>query len=71
MITQRDAILADLKAGMLLTPLDALRRYGCSRLAARVLELREAGYDIRSTLTPMPTAAGHMARVAVYRMGEQ
>ena len=70
MKTQRDAILADLKAGVLLTHLDALRRYGCSRLAARVLELREAGYPIVSRMETMPTAHGHTARVAVYRMGE-
>ena len=71
MIAQRDAILADLKSGLLLTPLDALRRYGCSRLAARVRELREAGYPIVSTLQAMPTANGHMARVAVYRMAAE
>lgn len=70
MKTQRDAILDDLKSGLLLTHLDALRRYGCSRLAARVLELREAGYPIITQRVTMPTAHGHSARVAVYRMGE-
>jgi hypothetical protein len=69
MKTQRDAILADLQSGLLLTHLEALRRYGCSRLAARVWELREQGWPIESTQETMPTAHGHQARVAVYRMG--
>lgn len=32
------------------TPAEARRAVGCDRLAARVLELREAGYPIRSEL---------------------
>lgn len=68
MRTQRDEILNALKRGRLLTPMDALRTWGCSRLAARVAELREAGYPIRTKLVAMPTAHGHTARVAVYRL---
>ena len=29
-----------------LSPMDALRRFGCLRLAARICELREAGWQI-------------------------
>jgi hypothetical protein len=43
---QREQILAHLKTGRPLTPLEALRRYGCMRLAARVEELRDAGEPI-------------------------
>jgi hypothetical protein len=32
-----------------ITPLDALREASCFRLAARVAELRGAGYDIATT----------------------
>jgi len=35
---------------MRLTPLDALHRYGCNRLAARVYELKRLGYPITSRL---------------------
>jgi len=45
-MTQNDMILAHLKSGRDLTPLDALRDYGCFRLAARIGELREAGHKI-------------------------
>ena len=61
---QAAAILADLEAGHQMTPLDALRRHGCFRLAARIAELRAAGYPIATE--HLTTDAG--ARVASYRL---
>jgi hypothetical protein len=49
-MSQRDAILAHLKAGNTITAIEALRRWGCFRLAARIEELRDAGYPIETTL---------------------
>ena len=49
-MTQNEAILAALKKGKRLTPLDALCEFGCNRLAARILDLRQAGHDIRSQM---------------------
>ena len=46
-MTQREQILAHLRQHGEITPLDALDKYGCARLAARVHELRQDGYDIR------------------------
>ena len=43
---QVDAIRAHLESGKSITPLDALRDYGCFRLAARVDELRKIGLCI-------------------------
>ena len=45
-MTQSEAILNHLKAGKTLTPLEALDRFGCFRLAARIIELRRDGYNI-------------------------
>ena len=45
--TQKDQILAALKAGDRLTPLDALERFGCFRLGARIFDLKQEGHDIR------------------------
>ena len=45
-VSQSDRILAWLKAGHSLTPLEALERFRCNRLAARVRDLRDAGYRI-------------------------
>lgn len=49
-MTQNEAILNALKKGKRLTPLDALCEFGCNRLAARILDLRLAGHDIRSQM---------------------
>jgi len=45
-MTQTEHILQALQRGERLTPLDALNRFGCFRLAARVAELRVDGHDI-------------------------
>ena len=47
--SQTALIKAALLAGEKLTPMDALRRFGCFRLGARIWELRnEHGMDIRT-----------------------
>lgn len=48
--TQANQILAALKAGDKITPIDALRRFHCFRLGARVFDLREQGHKIQSKL---------------------
>lgn len=45
--TQAQVILDHLLAGKPLTALDALQQHGCFRLAARIHDLRKAGYDIQ------------------------
>lgn len=49
-MTQTDQIRADLLAGVELTPLDALNKYGCFRLAARVAELRREGLSVETVV---------------------
>jgi hypothetical protein len=49
-MSQTEAILKHLKAGNKLTPLQALQKFGTLRLSGRVLELRQAGYDIKRTM---------------------
>ena len=66
--TQADAILSYLQDGCALTPAEALRRFGCARLAARIWELRQAGYDIRDDLIEVDTQHGGKAHVAAYYM---
>lgn len=45
-ISQRAAILARLKQGKKISPLQALRDFGCLRLAAVIYRLREQGHVI-------------------------
>lgn len=44
--SQREAIARYLKAGKSLTALEALQKFGCMRLGARIYELKKAGARI-------------------------
>ena len=47
-MTQTESILEALQHGDRLTPIDALERFRCFRLAARIDDLRRAGYMIQT-----------------------
>jgi hypothetical protein len=66
-MTQMHDVLAALKQGRSLTPLEALREFGCFRLGARVHELREAGWPIHRELVHVEGEHGP-ARVARYSL---
>lgn len=61
--SQSAHILAYLREGHSLTPLEALNRFGCFRLGARIWDLKREGHDI---LTEMVEVNGK--RVASYRL---
>ena len=61
--TQNALIKAALKRGDALTPQDALRRFGCFRLAARIWDLKEAGLVINKTMIDQGDV-----KVAEYRL---
>lgn len=64
-MTQNEQIADYLRAGRALTPLDALRQFGCARLAARIGELRALGMEIDSIMIEVDGVHGK-ARVARY-----
>tara|TARA_Y100000592_G_scaffold84693_1_gene135894 strand:+ start:302 stop:580 length:279 start_codon:yes stop_codon:yes gene_type:complete len=45
-LTQKEMILQHLKEGKSITPIDALRKFGCFRLSDRIFVLRKEGNDI-------------------------
>ena len=45
-MTQTDQILHALQQGERLTPIDALDRFGCFRLSARVCDIERMGYKV-------------------------
>ena len=45
-VTQSAAILRHLRRNPSITPLEALRQYGCLRLGARIWDLRKQGHAI-------------------------
>jgi len=63
--SQNAMIRKALEDGETLTPLDAMRRFGCMRLGARVWDLRRQGLAIESQ---MVAVGGQRKRVAAYRM---
>lgn len=40
-------VLEYLKSGITLTPIDALKLFGCFRLSARIYELKDKGWPIK------------------------
>jgi helix-turn-helix protein len=62
--------LLRLRGSLGLTPRDALLELGCFRLAARVSEIRAAGYTVNSQIVPVRRAGHPTAHVARYRLIE-
>jgi hypothetical protein len=50
MKTQKQQIQAYLTKGKSLTPIDALTKFGCFRLAARISDLRNEGLNIATKI---------------------
>lgn len=62
--TQTQQILHALERGKEITPLDALRMFGCLRLGGRIFDLRSRGWDIEKRMVKTPNGS----HVAAYRM---
>ena len=61
--SQANQILKCLESGASLTAIDALKRFGCLRLAARIEDLRSEGHPIITTMV-----SKNDSRVASYSM---
>lgn len=72
---QTEKILLYLRETGSITPIDALREFGCMRLGARIWDLKnKEGYDIRSTIETNTNRFGdkvHYARYTLYENGVQ
>ena len=64
-MTQSSQILKYLENGHSLTPRKAMVEFGVMRLAARIKDLRDDGYAIKSERVTVPTRNG-TAKVASY-----
>jgi hypothetical protein len=47
-MSQNSEILCYLKSGQRLTPLEALRRFGCLRLSGRIYDIKKRGVNVKS-----------------------
>lgn len=61
-VTQTNEIKTYLKMGYRITAIDALQKFGCFRLAARIKDLKDEGMEIDKVM--VETVSG--ARVAQY-----
>lgn len=68
MNSQCEWILADLMGGREISQMDAYMDYGCTRLAARISDLRKAGYEINARMETRKNRYGRIVRYAVYSM---
>ena len=59
--TQKQSILNDLKIGLTITPIDALTKHGCFRLAAVVFDLRQEGHNITTVSRTKSDGKGKFA----------
>ena len=66
-MTQLDRILEYFKAYRTLTSLEAVTKLGCTRLAARVLELERRGYIFSRKWVKVKNRFGYNVRVIEYR----
>ena len=69
-MSQSNQILAHLKKGKTITPLEALRLYGTMRLAARINDLRNKGHNIACTICEVRNSGGTVSRIAKYRLAK-
>jgi hypothetical protein len=68
MKTQNQKILAHLKRGRTIQPLQALRLYRCMRLAARIGNIEAMGYEIYHGWVRVRNADGKMVSVRRYSL---
>ena len=68
MDTQNRQILQWLQDGHALTPLEALRKFGCLRLSARIKDLRDLGIEIDTGKKQIIDRNGRKKIVAEYSL---
>lgn len=66
--SQCEKILNYMQSGRSITPIEALNLFGCFRLSARIADLRERGYSIRTQRCKKKNAEGHTVNYARYRL---
>ncbi|MCE2713158.1 MAG: helix-turn-helix domain-containing protein [Cryomorphaceae bacterium] len=69
-MTQNDIIKNHLKNHKTITTLQAFSMYGITRLASRILELRESGMKISGYMIDVKNRRGEIVKVKKYYVGK-
>jgi hypothetical protein len=67
-MTQTQRILEYLNEYKQITPLEAMRDLGIYRLASRIYDLKEQGYNIHTEMVDVKNRYGSTTKVASYRL---
>ena len=70
-MSQCEKILRFLEDEGSITPLDALREFGCMRLGARIWDLKRQGFEITKTMETRPNRYGQTVRYARYTITKE
>jgi len=70
-MTQKDRVLKYMQDTGKITPLDAIREFGCLRLSARIFDLKRDGYNIVSETETSKNRYGESVSYASYRLEEK
>lgn len=65
-MTQIERVIKHLKEYGSITPLEAIREYGITRLGARIWDLRDLGYDIETQTETSKNQFGEKTSYAKY-----
>lgn len=67
-LSQNEKIIQYIEENGSISPLEALREFGCMRLASRISDLRKAGFPITSEMETTKNKKGETIRFARYRL---
>ena len=65
-MTQVEKIIDYIETEGSITPLDALREFGCMRLASRITDIKRMGYPIKREMETSKNRRGESVRYARY-----
>ena len=71
MTTQNAKILRYLQENGSITPLDALREFGCMRLASRICDIKKSGFPITKEMETAKNRNGEPVHYARYKLEVQ
>lgn len=70
-MSHKDNILKYMRENGSITQNDAFREFGCTRLAARIADLRKDGHVVVCEMETGPNRSGYITRYARYKLEVQ
>lgn len=66
--SQISEIIHHLRKYKSITSMEAIKRYGATRLSGIIFVLKERGFEIETELREVKNRYGHITRIAVYHL---